>query len=294
MSSGRELEARDVRLTRCSGQLLLWGGIVAPMVWVLFYSALYSVGVIGLLNRGWTLRHWTAALTTGGLLESTVLSLSVAVVVTALASIAALGLTLTFAGSESAGRVTALLCIPLGTPAAVWALISYQVLNPGGLLSRMAFCAGWVGSTADFPVVVNDRWAIGISLTQTLVSVPLLTLLFLGTWHAAGVERHCRLAESLGATRTQARWRIALPMLLRRGAPVISLVFLWQLGSYEIPLVLGRQAPQMFSVLMQRHFGQFDLEQRPEAFALAVCYLLLAASVLVLLLKLRRRRVAEH
>ena len=48
--------------------------------------------------------------------------------------------------------------------------------------------------------------------------------------------------------------------------------------AYEIPLLLGRQSPQMFSVLTQRHFGQFDLGQRPEAFTLAVTYLLLSGA----------------
>jgi putative spermidine/putrescine transport system permease protein len=183
-----------------------------------------------------------------------------------------------------------LLCLPLATPPAVAAVMAYQFLNPGGLLSRFAYHAGFVTSPSDFPAFVNDRWALGIVLTQFLTSLPVLTLFFLAAWTSARAERYCRLAESLGATPRQARLRVALPMLLRRGLPLITLVFLWQLGTYEIPLLLGRQSPQMFSVLTQRHFGQFDLGQRPEAFTLAVTYLLLSGAGLLVLLLMRRSR----
>jgi putative spermidine/putrescine transport system permease protein len=294
LSSAHELETRDERLSRGLGHALLWGGIVAPVAWAMGYSLLYSLGAIGLLNRGWTLRHWDAALTTGGLRESAALSLSVAGLVTALASSGALAITLAFAGSRSARPLLSLMCIPLAAPAAVTALMGYEMLNPGGLLSRMAFHGGWIRSPANFPALVNDPLAIGIIILQAAASFPLLTLFFAGAWQTAGVERYCRVAESLGATHWQARRQIALPMLVRRGAPAITLVFLWQLGSYEIPLLLGRQAPQMFSVLIQRHSGQFDLEQRPQAFALAVTYLLLAGSILATLLKMRRRRAEKQ
>ncbi|MEZ6090221.1 MAG: hypothetical protein R3C05_19780 [Pirellulaceae bacterium] len=54
------------------------------------------------------------------------------------------------------------------------------------------------------------------------------------------------IAESLGASWWDSRWRAALPMLLSRGASMIMLLFILTLGSYEVPLLLGRQSPQMF------------------------------------------------
>jgi len=283
LNAPNSVEAPDQRRARRLGLWLLLTAIVAPMAWALGYSLLYSTGGIGLLSEGWTLRHWRSALASGGMAASIVLSVTVAGVVTTLASMGALAITLIAPPTCRRGWLPALLCIPLATPAAVSGLLAYQILNPGGLLGRLAFHAGWIATPSEFPPLVNDRWAFGMICAQMLTALPLLTLFFLGAWTTARIDRYCRLAESLGATRMQARLRIALPMLLRRGAPLLTLVFLWQLGAYEIPLLLGRQSPQMFSVLTQRHFGQFDLEQRPEAFALAVAYLLLAGAGLLLL-----------
>lgn len=293
MSGVHRLQTADERVLHRLGLALLWLVLVAPLAWSLGYSLLYSTGGIGLLSDGWTLDHWRAALATGGLTDSILLSLSVAGIVTLLATSGALAIALAAPPAPRRSWLPVLLCVPLATPAVVAALIAYQVLNPGGLLGRFAFLAGWIESPSGFPTLVNDPWSLGIVVTQTLLAFPLLTLFFLGTWTSARIDRYSRLAESLGATRRQARLRVALPMLLRRGTPLILLVFLWQLGAYEIPLLLGRQSPQMFSVLTQRRFGQFDLEDRPEAFALAVTYLLLAAAGLLLLLYGKHRRAAS-
>lgn len=264
--------------------------IAFPMAWVVGYSLMYSFGGIGLLSDGWTLRHWQAALTTGGLCESLIYSLAVAATVTTFATVGSIGLAMVAPRFRESALALALLCIPLATPTAVLAFMVYQILSPGGFLARIAYWVGLIEFPGQFPVLVNDPYAVGIIIAQTSSALPLLTLFFLKTWRAAGVDRYCHLAESLGASHRQARCRVALPMLLRRGRPMILLVFLLNLGSYEAPLLLGRQSPQMFSVLTQRRFGQFNLLERPEAFALALTYLVLVGIGVQVLLTWRRAR----
>lgn len=262
--------------------------IVCPMLWIFGYSLAYGLGGIGLLSQGWTLRHWQSALALGGLQESLVFSLGVALTVTSAAVVVSLGLVLGLAAVRQSKWTLPLFCIPLATPGAVMAVITYQLISPGGFFARLAWHAGLIGSPSEFPVWVNDPYAVGIVLAQTAGAFPLLSLFFLKTWQSCQADRYCRLAESLGAARWQARWQVALPLLLRRGRPMILLTFLFTLGSFEIPLLLGRQAPQMFSVLTQRRFGQFDLMQRPEAFVLATTYFLLISFALQLFLRWRK------
>lgn len=275
-----------------------WAGLVPlltlvifPIAWTFGYSLAYGLGGIGLLSDGWTLRHWHSALEVGGLGSSLLFSLAVGSTVTVLATTGSLALVLGMPQARNRAMILLLICVPLATPSAVAAVITYQLLNPGGFLARLAFHAGLIESPSSFPALVNDPYAIGIVIAQTASAWALLSLFFLMTWEAARAERYCRLAESLGATVWVARWKVALPMLCRRGRAMILLVFLLNLGSYEIPLLLGRQAPQMFSVLTQRRFGQFDLFQRPEAFVLATSYFLIVGLGLQLYLLARRVHV---
>lgn len=270
------------------GLLLLVIAIVFPMSWVIGYSLLYSLGRIGSLSQGWTFKHWQAAFLVGGLKESLIFSPLIAGVVTLIAVVTSLSVVLISPQLRHRSIVLATLGVPLATPAAVVAVMSYQILNPGGFLSRLCFHAGWITTPSEFPALVNDPWAIGIVIAQSCTAIPLLTLFFLKTWTTARIDRYCQLAQALGACQTRARWRIGLPMLLTRGRQMIILTFLLNLGSYEIPLLLGRQSPQMFSVLTQRRFGQFNLLERPQAFVLATTYVLLVGIGVKLMLAWRR------
>lgn len=278
------------RIEHLIGLALLVAAVAAPMAWAVGYATLYSCGAIGLLSDGVTARHWQEALSTGGLWSSVVYSVAVALVATGLAYVASLGLVLTAPQSRHSALRMGFLIVPLATPTAVVALLAYQLLNPGGLLSRILVACGMSDSPTDFPVLVNDTWSVGLILAQAAASFPLLALFLFKSWTNAGIDRYCRLAESLGASVWAARLTVAFPMLVLRSRSLVLFLFLVNLGAYELPLVLGRQTPQMFSVLTQRRFGQFDLAQRPQAFALALVYLAVVSVGTVLLTVWRRPR----
>ena len=277
-----------VRREQVWGLSLLVAIVALPIAWAIGYAALYSVGAIGLLSDGVTWRHWSAVLSSHVLSETIGYSMVIAGISTGLAVSAALVFVLSYPRWRLSRWRMSLLVVPLATPAAVVALVTYQVLNPGGLLARFVFALGWIKSPSDFPPLVNDPWSIGLVTAQTATSFPLLVLFLLKSWTSGQIDRYCGLAESLGASLWEARRQVALPMLVSRLRPLILFTFLVNLGAYELPLVLGRQAPQMFSVLTQRRFGLFDLAQRPQAFVLALIYLVLVSLGAMVLVIARR------
>jgi putative spermidine/putrescine transport system permease protein len=145
-----------------------------------------------------------------------------------------------------------------------------------------------IESPSGFPALVQDDYSLGLIAALAAVSAPIMTLFLLRVWTVAGIDRRCALAEALGATRMQARLRVALPMLWRRARPLVALAFLGNLGAFELPLMLGRQSPEMVSVVIQRRFTHFDPAQRPQAFALAIVYWLLVAVGLAVWLRWQR------
>jgi len=55
------------------------------------------------------------------------------------------------------------------------------------------------------------------------------------------------------------------------------------MGSYEVPLLLGRQSPQMISVATLQKIQRYNLYDIPKGFAMSILYVLIIVLVLVLL-----------
>ncbi|MGJ3243594.1 MAG: hypothetical protein ACFE0O_11670 [Opitutales bacterium] len=271
---------------------LLAAAFFLPVAWAFGYALLYSLGAIGLLSEGPTLAHWRETLARAETAGTVLLSLWVAAAVTAIATTIALELSLRFAEPLRQPAVLALGCVPLATPVAVAGFVVYQLLAGGGLLARFGWHLGVIGGPGEFPVLVNDRLAVGIVLAHLLSAVPLLTLFFVGVRQGGRLGEQLALAEALGATPGQARRKIGRPLLLRKGRALVLLVFILTLGSFEIPLILGRESPRLFSVLVQEKAAGFDLADRPQAFVLALLYLLIVLPLTGLYLKWRGARHA--
>jgi len=270
---------------------LFVAGVVAPVGASLIYALLYTIGLAGLLKVGLTGRYWTTMLGRGELWRSFGLSLYVATTVVLLATAGGLALSLTLRERLRRGPLSTVLHLPLALPFAVAGFVTYQVLAPTGLLSRLSFRLGLIADPSGFPALTNDRFALGIIAAHVALGLPFMALLFAQLYGSERVEAYAALARGLGATRGQTLRLVVVPMLLRRAATNVLLLFVVVLGSYEIPLLLGRQAPQMLSMLTVRKWQRFDLLQKPEAFVVALLYTALALALLAL--ALGRRGTSE-
>ena len=141
--------------------------------------------------------------------------------------------------------------------------------------------------------LTNDLQAVRqmVGFGILMLTNTLLMLLFTRLHANERIDEFAALARTLGANRLAVLRRVTLPLLLRRAAPSLSLLFAGVFGAYEIPLLLGAQRPEMISILARRKFALFDLHQRPEAFLIAVIY---AAIVLTLVLLAFRKQTPAH
>ena len=98
-----------------------------------------------------------------------------------------------------------------------------------------------------------------------------------------------RLARTLGSAEKQIAKRLSIPILIQKNFPTLILYYIFILGSYEIPLLLGRESPQMVSVLISRKvIRPYDLMDKPEAFFIALLYTLIVLSLTVIILRKRK------
>jgi ABC-type spermidine/putrescine transport system permease subunit II len=78
--------------------------------------------------------------------------------------------------------------VPLTVPHLVVAVSMLFLLAPAGLAARLAAALGLIASPGQFPLLVNDRWAVGILLVYIWKEIPFITLMVLSVLQNAGGE----------------------------------------------------------------------------------------------------------
>ena len=262
---------------------------VVPFAAAFIYSVLYSFGMVGIVNDGFTTRFWESVIASGSFFKSFGYSAAIAAISVTISVGLALWITLKFKKELNKKLLSFVIYLPLAIPGVVAAFFTFQLFSKAGFFSRLTYKLGWIEEARQFPDVVNDQFAIGIILTFITVVMPFFVLLFLNVYKNERVSDLSRLAFSLGATPRQITWRVSLPVMLRKTWTLIVLYFIFLLGAYEVPLILGQESPQMLSVLVIREIKQYDLTKISEGYVVAVIYTIIVSLAAILLFSKKRR-----
>lgn len=260
---------------------------VVPLLFGTMYAILYSTGAIGLMSEGVTLSYWRQTLVNFEFWYSFGFTFYIALVTISLTIISALSITLFLKKPFQRGVPGFSLYVPLAFPAIVVAFFVFQLASQSGFLSRIAWQLGLISNTASFPGWVNDPYGIGIIAAHTFMAMPFFTLYFINIYEQERVKEFSQVAQTLGASRLKQFIRIEIPIVIRRAFPTLTLYTIFVLGSYEIPLILGSQSPQMMSVLIIRKLRKFSLSTIPEAYVIALIFISIIILLLILIFKTR-------
>ena len=263
---------------------------VLPLAAGLLYAFLYSVGLVGALAQGFTLDAWSNTLTDSIFWNSIGLSMLISILVVALSTAVALAILMTLRTKLERPGIRFMLHFPLAIPPIVAAFLSFQWLGSSGMIARAVHAAGWIDNPDHFPPIINDVLYIGVGLTMTLTTFPILLLIFINHFKAANLVQISDLAATLGASTAQIRSRVIAPVLLRRAAPSLLLYGVFLFGAYELPLILGRQSPAMISMFINQKFRRFNLNDLPVAYVATVIYAVLVMLMVILFLKNSRTK----
>lgn len=244
--------------------LFFYGLLIAGLPLAGLINALgYSLGIGGPLATDFTTQYWQQLSTETSLLVSLVFSLYVSISSVGLALLIALALVLNRQRMLRRWPFPTLLYLPLLFPSLVVAFYLFQLLSGSGWISRMVVALGLTQTPADFPNLIQDGAGLGIISAQVVMAFPLFTLLFDGLYADARLDELRSLTRTLGASVGQFNRKVAAPILLRRAAPTVVLYAIAVLGAYDVPLLLGRNYPQMLSVFITTRLQRFDLADLP-------------------------------
>lgn len=259
-------------LNQWVGPIIFIALSVVPLLLGIGYALLYSLGLTGIINNGFTLAHWHTLLQDASFWETIGFSLVVALSTMVISIALALGLVLREPTRFQRPIPSFLMYMPLAIPAIVMAFFIFQMFAKGGWLSRIAFQLKIIPELQSFPDLINDNLGIGIIVSHTLMAVPFFVLFFTNIYQNEDIDAYRKLAFTMGTSRKMSLWYVQLPMLLRPAQPTLFLYFLFVMGSYEIPLLLGSQSKQMIAVLTIQKMQRYNLADIPQAYAISVAY----------------------
>ena len=230
------------------------------------YLAAGALGLVGNADRGALGR----VLRDGAVWRSALLSLWIAGTGTIVALGGAVLITVLLGGSSRVERVArTIAALPLPVPNVAAAVAVLLLLSQSGWLSRVAMQMHLIAGPSQFPALVYDPWAIGVIAAVVWKELPFLTLVALSLQSLRG-DALMDAARTLGATPWQAMRTVTMPLLLRGMAPSIIAVFVFVLGSLELPMVLAPSSPLALPLLIQERRQALDAASHGEAYVIAL------------------------
>lgn len=252
-------------------------------------AVLQSLGQQSLVGDGrWSLDAYRAAAHDPAVTSSISLTLRIGILSTVLATSFGVGFALV-ARRLAAGRawLTRLFQASLAVPHLVGALCIGLLLSPTGLFSRAAATAGIVNDPQQFPALTQDGFGWGIIAEYVWKETPFIAVIALAAM-SANLHRLEDVGRTLGAGRLQRLRHVTAPILAAPVGAAALLVLAFTMGSYEVPVLLGRPFPAPLSVVTYQSFNDTDLTARPQAMAVAVLLAALTTIVAALYLVLVR------
>ena len=200
-----------------------------------------SLGVIPAFGlREPTFKYYREVLTRPEMLKSVLYSLKVAFLSAGIATVAGVGLS---------------------------AIFVVNIFSQNGVLARIGYALGMLQEQQQFPMLIYDTKGVGVILAYLWKEIPFI-LYFVIALMANINENLGEAAINLGAGRWTAFCKITLPLC--KGAVISGflIIFVFALGAYELPFLLGATSPKALPVLAYQQYIHPDLRNRPYSMAL--------------------------
>ncbi len=269
--------------------------LVAVFAYGVLGGMLQGLGVMPFLGMDTpTLDYYRQALTRPDLLSSIGYSVYLALVSAAAALVGGvlLSAALVRAGGGRLARLVGLQ-IPIMTMHALVALAVTFVFSGSGLAARLLHAAGAVETPADFPSVVGAPGGWGIIAVYVWKEIPYVAFCTVTVMaHVSATLGEA--AATCGASPRRAFFGVTLPLCRPAALRAFLVVFVFALGSYEVPFLLGATVPKALPVLAYIEFQDPDIANRCYAMALnGISTLLCALAALAYFVSLARSERRE-
>lgn len=215
-----------------------------------------------------TLRYYREIFLRPDLMESVLFSLKTAGLSALLATAGGVFFCgLCVMGGKTRGLSMRVIELPIIVPHAVTALFLISLLSKNGIAARILYSFGWIENQQQFPALIYDQNGAGIILGYLWKELPFMIYFVISLM--ANINRSLgEAAVNLGAAPRTAFFKITLPLCRNTILSGFLIIFVFALGAYELPMLLGATKPRALPVLAYQQYLHPDLRNRPYAMAL--------------------------
>lgn len=185
------------------------------------------------------------------------------------------------------GRMMRIVQLPIIVPHVVVALFTVQICSQNGLIARIAYILGFIGEQQEFPAIIYDAHGTGIILAYLWKEIPFIVY-FTASLMANIDGKLGEAAVNLGAGKLRTFFSVTLPLCAHTVLSGFLIIFVFALGAYELPFLLGATTPRALPVQAYIQYTHPDLRNRPYAMALngiIIVVSFLSACIYFLLMK---------
>lgn len=228
-----------------------------------------SLGVIPAFGlREPTLNYYKEVLTSKDMLSSILFSLYIAMTSSLFAVIIGVLICLIIVMNKNTkGIYERLVQIPIVVPHVVVAIFVLNIFSKSGLLPRIMTSLGFISGQEQFVNLVYDKYGIGIILAYLWKEIPFI-IYFVLSIMANINDSLGEAAINLGASKWYTFRKVTLPLCMHTILSGFLIIFVFALGAYEIPQLLGPTLPKALPVLSYIQYTHPNLQNRPYAMAL--------------------------
>ncbi|WP_367569366.1 ABC transporter permease [Lacrimispora sp.] len=257
-----------------------------------------SLGVIPAFGlKEPTYFYYKEVLSRPDMVQSLLYSLKIALVSAALATAGGVFFcSICVVRQKNRGMMMRIIQLPIIIPHVMAALFILNIFSRNGILARIAYALGMIREQAQFPMVIYDSHGIGIIMAYLWKEIPFIIYFVIGLM--ANINGNLgEAAVNLGAGPWTVFWKVTLPLCRNTIVSGFLIIFVFALGAYELPLLLGATIPKALPVLAYQQYIHPDLRNRPYAMALngiIIAVSLLSALIYFLMMQKNMKNLTDE
>lgn len=196
--------------------------------------------------------------------------------------------------NRTKGGIMRVVQIPIIVPHVVVALFVVNILSQNGILARVCAGLGFIAEQQAFPMFLYDPNGIGVIIAYLWKEIPFIVYFVIALM--ANINGSLgEAAVNLGASQFQAFIKVTLPLCMNTILSGFLIVFVFALGAYELPYLLGATLPKALPILAYIEYTKPDLLARPYAMAIngmIIVISLIAAALYYVLIRRSSKKLA--